>query len=106
MPRRRQQLEPFADHLRRPGEEAIGVRIIGRPHDLMRADTVGQHGEASLDWLEGDPAIPFEELARTRLQAGIVEAQVIEMPVHRPSEEAIQPPQILPGLGFSKTCSG
>ena len=45
----RQWHEPFADHLRRPGEEAVGVRIVGRSHDFVRADIVGQDGDAPLD---------------------------------------------------------
>jgi hypothetical protein len=32
--------------------EEAGVRVIGRPHDLVRADIVGQDGEASFDRLE------------------------------------------------------
>src|SRR5207245_5212882 len=56
--------EPLAEHLRRAREEAVLMGIIGRPHDLVRADIVGQHGDASLDRLERDPAIALEELAR------------------------------------------
>jgi hypothetical protein len=28
------------------------MRIIGRPHDLVRPDIVGQHGKAAIDRLE------------------------------------------------------
>src|SRR6266851_2680186 len=31
----RQALEALAHHVRRAGEEAVGVRVIGRPHDLV-----------------------------------------------------------------------
>jgi hypothetical protein len=41
----RQWFEPSVDHLGRPGEEAVGVRIIGRPHYLVRSDVVGRDGE-------------------------------------------------------------
>src|SRR5712671_6196792 len=33
-----QRPESVADHLRRAREEAVLMRIIGRPHDLVRAD--------------------------------------------------------------------
>src|SRR5207248_4180618 len=35
-----------------------------------------------LDRLERDPAIALEELARPHLRGGVVEAVVVEMPVH------------------------
>src|SRR6185503_7602647 len=35
--------EPIAEHLRRAREEAVLVRIVGGPHDLVRPDVVGQH---------------------------------------------------------------
>src|SRR5262245_22686195 len=56
--------DPLADHIRRTGEKAILMRIIGCPHDLVRADIVGQHSYAVLDRLERDPAIALEEFAR------------------------------------------
>src|SRR5439155_18528780 len=59
--------EPFAEHLRRARKEAVRVRIIGGPHDLVRPDVVGQHRDAALDRLERDPAIALEQLARPRL---------------------------------------
>src|SRR5206468_1251759 len=77
-----QRPEPLAQHLRRAREEAVRVRIIGGPHDLVRPDIVGQHGDAALDRLERDPAIALEQLARPRLRRGLVETQVIEVPVH------------------------
>jgi hypothetical protein len=52
------------------------MRIVGRPHNLLRADIVGEHLEATLDRLERDPAIAPEQLARPGLQAGIVEALI------------------------------
>jgi hypothetical protein len=57
----RQQPDAFADHLRCSLEEAVLVRAIGRPHDLVRADIVGRDRKASLDRLERDPAIPLEQ---------------------------------------------
>src|SRR5712692_10376820 len=38
--RLRRQLGPLGDQLRRAGEESVGVRIIGGPEDLVRADVV------------------------------------------------------------------
>src|SRR2546423_4655049 len=77
-----QRSEPLAEHLRRAREEAVRVRIIGGPHDLVRPDIVGQHRDAAFDRLERDPAIALEQLARPRLRRGLVEALVIEVPVH------------------------
>src|SRR3984893_827334 len=78
--RGRQRPEPLADHVRRSREEAVLMRIIGRPHDLVWADIVGQNGDAVLDRLERDPAIPLEELARPHLRGGIVEPRVVQKP--------------------------
>src|ERR1700732_4294619 len=75
-------LQPLAQHVRRAGEEAVGMRVIGRPQDLVRADIVGEHLDAALDRLERDPAIALEQLAWPRLEAGIVEALVVEVAVH------------------------
>src|SRR5438046_9836857 len=36
--------KPVADHLRRSREEAVLMRIIGGPHDLVRAEIVCQYG--------------------------------------------------------------
>src|SRR5467141_1716432 len=58
------------------------MRVVGRPEDLARADIVGKHREASLDRLEGNPAIAAEQIARTCLQPGIIEALIVEMAVH------------------------
>src|SRR2546422_4873982 len=44
-----QPSEPLAEHLRRAREEAVRVRIVGGPHDLVRPDVVGQHRDAALD---------------------------------------------------------
>src|SRR6266436_3311026 len=77
-----QRPEPVAEHLRRAREEAVRVRIIGGPHDLVRPDIVGQHRDAAFDRLERDPAVALEQLARPRLRRGLVEALVIEVPVH------------------------
>src|SRR5260370_22502914 len=61
-----QRPEPLAEHLRRAREEAVLVRIVGSPHDLVRPDVVGQHRDAAFDRLERDPAIALEQLARPR----------------------------------------
>src|SRR5205085_11071648 len=70
----RQRREPVTEHLRRAGEEAVLMRIIGRPHDLVRADILGQRGDAALDRLERDPAIALEQFARPRFRRGLIEA--------------------------------
>src|SRR6266851_3513938 len=75
-------LQALANHIRRAGEEPIAMRIVGRPQDLVRADIVGEHPEAALDRLERDPAIALEQLARPRLQPGILKPLVVEMAVH------------------------
>src|SRR5580700_2828561 len=77
-----QRPEPVTEHLRRAREEAVLMRVIGRPHELVRADVVGEHGDAVLDRLERDPAIALEEFARPHLRSGFVEPVVVEMPVH------------------------
>src|SRR5262245_27727920 len=66
----------------RAGEEAVGVRIVRGPQDLVRADVVGEDVEGALDRLEGDPAVALEQLARTGLEPGVVEALIVEVPVH------------------------
>ena len=70
--RRRGAFEAFAHHFWRAGEEPIRVRIVGRPHDLVRADEVREYLEAGFDRLERNPAVSLEEFARPRLQARIV----------------------------------
>src|SRR6266851_3138675 len=80
--RRRQADKLLPDHVGRAREEAIWVRIVGCPQDLIGTDIVGQHPEAALDRLEGDPAIALEQFAWPGRQAGIVEALIVEMPVH------------------------
>src|SRR6185369_8399636 len=77
-----QRPEPLAEHLRRAREEAVRVRIIGGPHDLVRPDVVGQHRDAAFDRLERDPAIALEQFARPRLRRRFVEALIVEVPVH------------------------
>src|SRR5688572_20933975 len=58
-----QRPETLAEHLGRAREEAVLVRIVGGPHDLVRPDVVGEHGDAALDRLERDPAVALEQLA-------------------------------------------
>ncbi len=74
--------ELLPDHVGRAGKEPVGVRVVGRPHDLVGADIIGQHMEAALDRLERDPAIAPEQIAGTGRQAAIVEALIVEMAVH------------------------
>src|SRR4030095_13466592 len=73
-----QRPEPLAEHLRRTRGEAVRVRIVGGPQDLVRPDVVGEHRDAAFDRLERDPAIAPEQLAWPRLRRGLVEALVIE----------------------------
>src|SRR5260370_7260088 len=88
----RQRREPFADHLRRTGEEAVLMRIIGRPHDFVRPDIVGQHGDAVLDRLERDPAIPAEELLGRVFGAVSLKPGSSKCRSMRSSHGTIQPP--------------
>src|SRR5882724_6498076 len=76
------ELRPVGDELRRAREEAVRVRIVGGPQDLVRADVVGEDREAALDRLERDPAVPLEQLARPHREPGVVEALVVEVAVH------------------------
>jgi hypothetical protein len=59
------------------------------PHDLVRADTVGQDGGTSLDRLERGPAVALKEFFGLRLEARIVEALVVEMSVHAVNHGAV-----------------
>src|SRR2546425_5804297 len=77
-----QPSEPLAEHLRRARKEAVRVRIIGGPHDLVRPDVVGQHRDAAFDRLERNPAVALEQFARPRLRRRLVEPLVIEVPIH------------------------
>src|SRR5260370_42073969 len=88
----RQRREPFADHLRRTGEEAVLMRIIGRPHDFVRPDIVGQHGDAVLDRLERDPAIPAEELLGRVFGAVSLKPWSSKCPAMRASHGTVQTP--------------
>src|SRR5256885_6957611 len=80
--RLRRQLRPIRDQLRRAGEEAVRMRIVGGPQDLVRADVVREDTQAAFDRLEGDPAVALEELARAHGEIRVVEALVVEVPVH------------------------
>src|SRR5881392_3367347 len=80
--RGRGALQPLAHHVGRAGEKPVAMRVVGCPHDLVGADIIGEHIEATLDRLERDPAIALEQFARPRLEAGIVEALIVEMPIH------------------------
>src|SRR5439155_12976810 len=50
--RRRQAGELLSNHVGRAREEAVGVRIVRRPQDLIGTNVVGQHPEAALDRFE------------------------------------------------------
>src|SRR4051794_22410607 len=78
----RQALHALAHHVRRAREEAVAMRIVGRPEDLVRTDIVGERAERAFDRLEGDPAIAPEDVARPHRQPRIVEALVVEVAVH------------------------
>src|SRR5882724_10795237 len=93
----RRALEVLANHIRRPGEEPVAMRIVSRPQDLVRADIIREHPEAALDRLERDPAIALEQLAWPRLEAGIVEPLVVEMAVH-----AVEPRRDPAAAGLKK----
>src|SRR5277367_4986768 len=61
----RQTFHAIHDHFRGTGKEAVRVRVVGRPQDLVRPDVIGQRLDAALDRLERDPAIALEQFART-----------------------------------------
>src|SRR5277367_953959 len=65
----RETFHAIHDHFRGAGEEAVRVRVVGRPQDLVRADVIGQRLDAALDRLERDPTIALEQFARPRRQA-------------------------------------
>src|SRR5207237_5820490 len=75
----RQRPETVADHLRRAGEESVLMRIIGRPHDLVRPDIAGQRRNTALARLDRDPAVALDELDWTRLRGVIIVPVVVEM---------------------------
>src|SRR6516162_2855993 len=74
--------ESLAHHVGRAGEETVGMRIVGRPQDLIGANKVGEYLEAGFNGLERNPAIALKEFGGARLQVGIVEKLIIEMAVH------------------------
>src|SRR5215831_9545131 len=78
----RQAFEALQHHFRCARKEAVGVRIIRRPQNLVRPDVVGQHFDAVLDRLERNPAIALKKLAWPRFQPAVVEPLIVEMPVH------------------------
>src|SRR5712692_8754136 len=80
--RLRRQLRPIRDQLRSAGEEAVGMRIVGRPQDLVWPDVVREDAEAALHGLERDPAVALEQLARARGEIRVVEALVVEVTIH------------------------
>src|SRR5258705_4304595 len=85
------QLRPIGDELRRAGEETVGMRVVGGPQDLVRADVVREHGQTALDGLERDPAVALEQLARAHRETGIVEALSSKWRLIRSRPHAISP---------------
>src|SRR4029450_10135015 len=80
--RRLGELRARSGDLRRPGEEPVGVRVVRRPEDLVRADVLGKDAEAALDRLEGDPAVAAEEGAGVHLESGGGGAAVLRVALH------------------------
>src|SRR5215471_2743562 len=62
------------------------MRIVCGPQNLVGANVIRQHVQATLDGLKGNPAVALEKLAGPRVQSGIVETLVVKMAIH-----AIQP---------------
>src|SRR5262245_56853150 len=62
------------------------MRIVCGPQNLVGANVIRQHVQATLDGLKRNPAVTLEELARARAQSGIVKTLVVKMAIH-----AIQP---------------
>src|SRR5579883_690828 len=94
----RKALHPASDHVGSAREKAVGMRVVGRPQDLVGADIIGQNLDAALDRLERDPAIALEDFARTHRQPGIVETLVVKMAVH-----AVEPWGDPAAAGFEET---
>src|SRR5215813_1722979 len=78
----RGELGTVRDQLGRAGEEAVGMRIVGGPEDLVGPDVVRQDGEAALHGFEGDPTVSPEELARAQGEPRVVETLVVEVAIH------------------------
>src|SRR6266436_1928882 len=79
--------ERLRRHAHRPDHprcipEAVEMRIVGRPQDVVGAKVVGEHRERLLDRLERDEALTMEHFAGTRLDRHVVHAHVVKMPVH------------------------
>src|SRR5438309_10669359 len=68
----RQAFHALPQHLRCAGAEAVAVRIVGRPQDLVRADVLGERADRALARFERDPAVPPEQIALALFHAGIV----------------------------------
>ena len=64
-----------------PGK-TVGVRIVGRPQDIVPSRYTRPGSERALDRLERDEALPAEDFARPRREAGIIHADIVEMTVH------------------------
>src|SRR5207245_11493315 len=75
--------EFLGNHRWGPREEPVGMRIIGGPENLVRAQVLGQIRQAALDGLKGDPALPPEILAGPQAQRGVIEnPAILEVAVH------------------------
>src|SRR5262245_9022658 len=95
--RLRRELRAIGDHLGRAREEAIRVRIVRRPQDLVRADVLRARAQAALDRLERDPAVTLEQLCGTDRESRVVEALVVEVAVH-----AVEPGRDPPAAAFEE----
>src|SRR6266566_71927 len=54
--RRRGALQPLAHHVGGAGEEAVGMRLAARPHDLAWAAIIRKPPGRPVDHLQRDPA--------------------------------------------------
>src|SRR5262249_29774577 len=62
------------------------MRIVRGPQNFVGANVIGQHVQAALDGLKGNPTVALKEFAGPRAQSRIVKALVVEMAIH-----AVQP---------------
>src|SRR2546422_6765439 len=69
--------EFLGNHSWCPGEETVGMRIIGGPENLVRAKVLRQIRQAAFDWLETDPTVPFEILTGPHTQRRVIEDSLI-----------------------------
>jgi hypothetical protein len=75
-------LQGLAQHVRCAGEETVLTRIVGRPHDLVRADILGQHRMLSSTGSNEIQQFRRNSSLGRIFGAVVVEAPVVEIPVH------------------------